>query len=187
MSVSPVKRLILETMWVLDKPARATEIARDTGVNFPSVMMHIIGLTRLGFAVSSEKGLYSITDKGKKSLGLPEIDREKAAQILAYLPVEKSFCFYADIGKPLEVNAANLRDFCEKIAKVDVSSIEFHSNRGDFEAWFNMLGDVELARKTLLIKEQKKLGEELRKKLLDTVKSRYEELVKIRNQPGFSA
>jgi predicted transcriptional regulator len=184
MSVSPVKRLILETMWVLDKPAKATEIARDTGVNFPSVMMHILGLTRLGFAVSSEKGLYSITDKGKKSLGLPEIDREKATQILAYLPVEKSFCFYGDIGKPLEVNAASLQDFCEKMARVNVSSIEFHTGRGDFEAWFNMLGDVELARKTLFIKEQKKVGEELRKKLLDTVKSRYEELVKIRNQPG---
>jgi predicted transcriptional regulator len=187
MSVSPVKRLILETMWVLDKPAKATEIARDTGVNFPSVMMHIIGLTKLGFAVSSEKGLYSITDKGKKSLGLREIDREKATQILAYLPVEKSFCFYADIGKPLGVNAASLQDFCEKMTKVNVSSIEFHTNRGDFEAWFNMLGDVELARKTLLVKEQKKLGEELRKKLLDTVRSRYEELVKIKNQPGISA
>jgi hypothetical protein len=186
MSVSPVKRLILETMWVLDKPTKATEIAKDTGVNFPSVMMHIIGLTRLGFAVSSEKGLYTITERGKKSLGLPEIDRERAAQILACLPVEKSFHFYADYGKPLEINAANLKDFCEKIATLNVSSIEFHVSRGDFEAWFNMLGDVELARKTLLIKEQKKPGEELRKKLLDTVKSRYEELAKIGNQPGLS-
>jgi len=186
MSVSPVKRLILETMWVLDKPAKATEIARDTGVNFPAVMMHIIGLTRLGFAVSSEKGLYAITDRGKKSLGLPEIDKEKAAQILAYLPVDKSFHFYANLGKSLEVNAASLQNFCEKLATVNVSSIEFHIKRGDFEAWFNMLGDVELARKALLVREQKTLGEELRKKLLDVVKARCEELAKIRNQPGIS-
>jgi predicted transcriptional regulator len=187
MSISPVKRLILETMWVLDKPAKATEIAKDTGVNFPAVMMHIIGLTRLGFAVSSEKGFYTITDKGKKNLGLPEIDKEKAIEILTYLPVEKSFHFYADYGKPLDVHAANLQDFCEKIAALNVSSVEFHTNRGDFEAWFNGMGDVELARKTLLIREQKMLGEELRKKLLDTVKNRCEELAKIKNQPAVSA
>jgi predicted transcriptional regulator len=182
MSVSPVKRLILETMWVLDKPAKATEIAKDTGVNFPSVMMHIIGLTRLGFAVSSEKGLYSITDKGKKSLGLPEIDKKKAAEILAYLPVQKSFQFYADYGKPLGVHAASLQDFCEKIATLDAGSIKFHTNRGDFEAWFNDLGDAELARKTLLIREQKMFGEDLRRKLHDVVKNRCEELTKIKTQ-----
>lgn len=182
MSISPVKRLILETMWVLDKPTKATDIAKDTGVNFPSVMMHIIGLTRLGFAISSEKGLYTITDKGKKSLGLPEISKEKATEILAYLPAEKSFRFYADYGKPLDAHAASLQDFCQKIASLDVGSIEFHTNRGDFEAWFNTLGDAELARKTLLIREQKMLGEELRTKLLDTVKNRYEELDKINKQ-----
>jgi hypothetical protein len=187
MSVSPVKRLILETMWVIDRPAKATEIAKDTGVNFPSVMMHIIGLTRLGYAASSEKGLYSITEKGKKTLGLPEIDKDKAAGILAYLPVEKSFHFYADYGKPLGVDAASLQDFCEKIMAVDSGSIEFHVNRGDFEAWFNDLGDAELARKALLIREQKMLGEELRKKLYEVVKNRCEELDKVREQAGSNA
>jgi DNA-binding transcriptional ArsR family regulator len=186
MSISPVKRLILETMWVLDKPAKATEIAKDTGVSFPSVMMHIIGLTRLGFAISSEKGFYAITDKGKKSLGLPEVTKERATEILAYLPVDKSFHFYADYGKPLDVHAASLQDFCQKITTLNISSIEFHNNRGDFEAWFNTLGDAELARKTLLIREQKMTGEELRNKLLNTVKNRCEELAKVKNQPSFS-
>jgi hypothetical protein len=187
MSISPVKRLILETMWVLDKPARAAEIAKDTGVSFPSVMMHIIGLTRLGLAASSEKGFYLITEKGKKSLGLPEIDREKATEILAYLPVEKSFHFYADYGKPLGIHAASLQDFCEKMTTLDVGSIEFHVNRGDFEGWFNALGDAELARKILLIREQKIVGEDLRKKLQDTVRNRCEELSKIKKQANSSA
>jgi hypothetical protein len=182
MSIAPVKRLILETMWMLDKPARATEIAKDTGVNFPSVMMHIIGLTRLGLAASAEKGFYLITDKGKKSLGLPEIDKQKAIEILAYLPVEKSFHFYADYGKPLGVHAASLQDFCDKIVTMDAGSIEFHTSRGDFEAWFNTLGDAELARKMLLIREQKMLGEELRRKLHETTKNRFEELSKIKKQ-----
>jgi hypothetical protein len=182
MSISPVKRLILETMWVLDKPTKATEIAKDTGVNFPAVMMHIIGLTKMEYAKSPEKGFYVITEKGKKSLGLPEIDKEKASEILTYLPLEKSFHFYADYGKDLNIHAASLQDFCEKIMTIDTSSIEFHINRGDFEAWFNDLGDVELARKTLLIREQKMFGADLRKKLYDVVKNRCEELAKIRKQ-----
>ncbi len=182
MSTSPVKRLILETMWVLDKPAKATEIAKDTGVNFPSVMMHILGLAKSGHVEMPDKGLYVITEKGKKMLGLPGVNKEKASEILAYLPLEKSFHFYVDYGKPLGVNAASLQDFCEKITNVDLSSVEFHSSRGDFEAWFMGLGDVELARKALLIREQKMAGESLRRKLHDAVGSRFEELSKIRKQ-----
>ena len=180
MSISPVKRLILETMWLIDKPIRATEIAKETGVGFPSVMMHVIGLTRMGYAQTPEKGQYAITEKGRKVLGFPDIDKEKAQQILAYLPIEKSFHFYADVQKPLNIHAASMQDFLEKIMKVDVSSIEFHVHRGDFEAWIMDLGDVELARKILLLREHKMLGEELRKKLYEVVNSRYEELVKIR-------
>jgi DNA-binding transcriptional ArsR family regulator len=183
MSISPVKRLILETMWMLNKPAKAAEIAKEAGLGFPSVMMHVIGLTRMGYAESNEKGYYSITDKGKRALGFPEISKEKAEEILAYLPIEKSFHFYVDIGKPLNIHAASLQDFCDKISKIDIGSLEFHLHRGDFEAWFMGLGDVELARKTLLLKEQKIFGEEIRKRLYEIVKSRCEELAKIRKQP----
>ncbi len=168
---------------MLDKPAKATDIAKDTGVGFPSVMMHIIGLTRAGYAEVPEKGLYAITDKGKKTLGLPEIDREKASEILGYLPADKAFHFYVDFGKALDVYAASLKDFCDKIKTVEPDSVEFHSNRGDFEAWFNSLGDAELARKALLIRERKIVGEELRQKLHDIVGNRVETLDKIRKQP----
>jgi len=180
MSLSPVKRLILETMWMLEKPAKAADIAKETRLGFPTVMMHIIGLNRMEYVEQREKGYYYITGKGKKVLGLPEIDKEKAGEILAYLPVEKSFHFYVDIGKPLNIHAANLQDFCDKILNIDIASIEFHINRGDFEAWFSGLGDVELARKTLLIREQKMFGEKLRKKLYEVVKNRCEELTRIR-------
>jgi DNA-binding transcriptional ArsR family regulator len=186
MSTSPVKRLILEIMWMLDKPTKATDIAKETRLGFPTVMMHIIGLTRMGYAEPRQKGYYVITEKGKKTLGFPEIDKEKASGILAYLPLEKSFHFYVDIGKPLNIHAASLQDFCDKIAKIDISSVEFHINRGDFEAWFMELGDVELARKTLLIKERKIVGEEVRKKLYEVVKNRYEELAKIRKNEASS-
>jgi hypothetical protein len=140
----------------------------------------------MGYLEQREKGFYVITEKGTKTLGFPEIDKERAGEILAYLPLEKSFHFYADIGKPLNIHVAGLQDFCDKILKIDINSVEFHVNRGDFEAWFMGLGDVELARKTLLVKEQKISGEELRKKLYEIVKSRCDELAKIRKQEATS-
>ena len=181
MSISPVKRLVLETMWLLDRPAKANEIAKEAGLGFQPVMMHILGLTKMGHVEMPEKGMYIISESGKKALGLPDIDKEKAVRILAYLPMEKSFHFYADVGKPLNIHAASLGDFSDKIQKVDLSSIEFHINRGDFEAWFAGLGDAELARKTLLIREEKMTGEQLRKKLYEIVKNRCDLLSKTRN------
>jgi hypothetical protein len=181
MSISPVKRLILETMWLLDRPAKATEIAKEAGLGFPPVMMHILGLTKMGHVQMPEKGTYVITESGKKVLGLPDVSKEKAADILAYQPMEKSFHFYADIGKPLNIHAASLGDFCDKILKVDLSSVEFHINRGDFEAWFAGLGDAELARKTLLVREEKIAGENLRKKLHEIVKNRCDLLARTRS------
>lgn len=181
MSISPVKRLILETMWLLDRPAKATEIAKEAGLGFPPVMMHILGLTKMGHVQMPEKGTYVITESGKKVLGLPIISKEKAADILAYLPMEKSFHFYADIGKPLNIHATSLGDFCDKILKVDMSSVEFHVNRGDFEAWFAGLGDAELARKTLLVREEKMAGADLRKKLYELVKNRCDLLARTRS------
>jgi DNA-binding PadR family transcriptional regulator len=168
-------------MWMIDKPAKPAEIAKDTGVNFKQAWMHLLGLTKMEYVNSPEKGFYVITEKGKKTLGIPEVDKQKAAEIVTYLPMEKSFHFYADIGKPLDAFATSLGDFSEKIQKVDLGSIEFHIRRGDFEAWFTSLGDIELARKTLLAREQKMSGEELRKKLHEIIRKRFEELAKIRN------
>jgi predicted transcriptional regulator len=180
MSISPVKRLILETMWVSEKPIKVTEITKEVGLSFRSVWMHIMQLARMGYVQSMENGSYTLTEKGRKALGFPEIDNAKAAEILGYLPLEKSFHFYVDIGKPLNIHAASLNDFCDKLLKVNLESIEFHINRGDFEAWFTGLGDVELARKIFLLKEQKLFGEELRKRLYEIVKNRCEELAKMR-------
>jgi DNA-binding transcriptional ArsR family regulator len=180
MRLTPVKRLVLETMWFLDEPDKAVNIAEEVGLNFPSVMMHILGLTKMGYVKTPEKGYYVITEKGKDALGLPEIGEEKARKILGYLPVEKSFRFYADVGKPLDILAASLPDFRDKILKVNVDSVGFHIKRGDFQAWFRELGDVELARRTLLLKERGMSEEKLRMRFHEIVKDRCEKLLKIR-------
>lgn len=172
MSLSPVKYEILKTMLLLDKPERATHIAKEAGKEFPSVMMHIIGLTRMGYTISPEKGLYTLTEKGKKALGVPEINRDNARAILAHVPQDKSFHFYASVEKPLNLHAYSLQDFHDKILKVDADSVDFHMSRGDFEAWFAGLGDVELAKKTALLKEKKMAGEEPRRRLREIVENR---------------
>jgi hypothetical protein len=172
MSLSLIKRELLETLLLRDKPARVAQIAEEAGQKFPPAMMHLLGLTRMGYAYSPEKGLYAITERGKKALGLPEIGKETAKAILADTPQDKVFHFYADIGKPLNCCAQSLKDFCDKILKISVDSIEFHLSRGDFESWFTGLGDVELARKATLLKEKRLVGEELRARLHEIVENR---------------
>ena len=185
MSLSPVKQEILETMLLSEKPMKATEIAKETKKGFPPVMMHLLGLVRMGYVSTPEKGLYVINEKGKEVLGIPEINKEKATAILAYSPHDKTFNFYVDIGKPLNLHAHNLRDFANKLEKADVASIEFHAKRGDFEAWFTGLGDIELAKKVALLKQKNVVGENLRKQLHEIVKQRYITLAKLADQPVY--
>jgi hypothetical protein len=172
MSLQLNKREILETMLMNDKPAKATDIAKDTGRDFKPVMMHILGLVRMGYVYTPEKGLYAITVKGKQALGLPETSKEAAKTIIAQIPLSKGFHFYSDIGKPLNVYACSLQDFSSKIQKAGSSSVEFHSKRGDIEAWFAGLGDLELAKKASLLKERKVTGSDLSTRLQNLVEKR---------------
>ena len=186
MNLSPVKQEILETMLLYERPTTAVEIAKETEKKFPPVMMHLLGLKKMGYVSLPEKGQYVITEKGKEALGLPEINKEKATAILAYAPHDKAFHFYADIGKPLDLHAHNLRDFANKVEKVDIVSIDFHTKRGDFEVWFNGLGDVELAKKVALLKQRNVVGEDLRMQLHEIVTQRYIALAKLADQPVYT-
>jgi hypothetical protein len=174
MDLSPAKHEILEALFLHDKPVKAAQLAKEMGKEFPAVQMHLIGLVKMGDAESPQKGQYLISVNGKKALGLPEITREKAKKILAKAPSEKAFHFYAGIGKPLNVYAHDLLEFCDKVSQVEAESVEFHLSRGDFEAWFNALGDEELARKIALLKGRKMKAEELREKIREFTANRYE-------------
>jgi len=182
MSVSPIKIEILETMVLNGKPMKAIQIAKETKKVFQPVMGHLLGLTRMGYIALPEKGQYVITEKGKKALGIPETNKENARDILTYAPHDKAFMFYSDMDKPLNLHAHSLQDFANKLTRADIKSIEFHISRGDFEAWFKCLGDLELAKKMAILKEKKMVGEELRKKLRDMVEERCQELMKIADQ-----
>jgi hypothetical protein len=184
MSLSPIKQEILETMLLNEKPLKAMEIAKEAKREYQPVNMHLLGLIKMGYVSLPEKGLYAITDKGKKALGIPEVSKEKATAILAYAPHDKAFNFYVTFGKPLSLHAHNLRDFAVKLDKADVASVEFHMQRGDFEAWFKGLGDEELAKKTVLLKKRNLAGEDLRTQLRGIVDHRYYELAQLSGQPS---
>jgi hypothetical protein len=176
MSLSPVKCKILETMFLNEKPAKATEIAKECRSDFKPVMMHLLGLAKMGYVTSPSKSLYVITLKGKEALSIPETTSENAKQLLAQTPTEKEFHFYAEVDKPLNLFANSLKDFSEKTQTVDSASLEFHLCRGDFEKWFTSLGDVELAKKMALLKAAGILGEPLRVKLKEILDTRCMEL-----------
>ena len=172
MSLSPLKCKLLEHMLLNDKPAKATQIAKDSGNDFKPVMMHLIGLTRMGYTDSPTKGQFVINPKGKEALGIPETSKECAKAIMTQTSHEKAFHFYTDLEKPLNLYAHGLPDFSDKISKVDAGSLEFHFSRGDFENWLACLGDVELAKKMALLRGTGIRGEQLRSKLCEIVANR---------------
>jgi hypothetical protein len=183
MSLSPIKQEILETMLLNGKPLKAIDIAKEAKREYQPVNMHLLGLIKMGYVNLPEKGLFAITEKGKKTLGIPEITKEKAAAIIAYLPHDKAFNFYVTVGKPLNIHAHSLRDFANKLDRADIISVEFHMQRGDFENWFRGLGDEELAKKTSFLKKKNVVGEDLRKQLHENAEQRYLELAQLSGQP----
>jgi hypothetical protein len=183
MSLSPIKQEILETMLLENKPQKAMDIAKETKKEYQPVNMHLLGLIKMGYVAMPEKGLYCITEKGKRAIGIPETTKEKAAAILAYAPHDKAFNFYVSVGKPLNIHAHNLRDFAHKLEHADVASVKFHTERGDFEAWLKSLGDEELAKKTALLKKKNLSSEDLREHLHEMCEQRYFELLKLSGQP----
>ena len=172
MSLSSLKLKLLEYMLLNDKPERAVQIAKGSGNDFKPVMMHLIGLARMGYITSPEKGQYEITPKGKNALGIPETTQECAKQLLSKTLQEKAFHFYAGIGKPLNTYAHGLPEFSEKLAQIDTASIEFHLYRDDFQKWFFDIGDTELTKKMALLKERGMHGEQLRTKLHEIIEKR---------------
>ncbi len=186
MELSQVKREILEALLLHQKPVKAAQVAEEMRKERPAVQMHLIGLTKAGYATSPLKGQYLISETGKNALGVNEINKEKASTILAHRSVDKAFHFYDGIGKPSNIYAHNLPEFCDKINKVSLESLEFHLSRGDFEAWFKSLGDLELAKKIASLRGSKVKEAELKVKLLEIVENRCMDLSRIVDHSGSS-
>ena len=86
----------------------------------------------------------------------------------------KGFHFYGGIDQPLNLTALTLAEFYKIIKQVNVSSIEFHLYRGDFEKWVKeACKESELAEEIGSVKAEDLKGEDLRAKLLKVLDAKY--------------
>ena len=110
------------------------------------------------------------------------VNRAGASGILRTLPPDQRFLFFEDVGKYTGKLAANLDDFYKIIKTVDMKSLTFHFRRGDYERWVReSIHDLQLARRLERIKKTNS-GKELRKKILQPVRRRLDELRKMSRQ-----
>jgi len=177
-SLGQIKEGILRLLWKIEGPLDLRGISEKMGLKARSANMHLLGLRKAGYVSASEDGHYTLTESGKEVIGFPKVDDSLARRVLSKTPPEKAFHFYAGIGQPLGVSSDNLTDFCDKIRWVDIGSVEFHSARGDFELWVHSLGDVELAKRLRLIREENLTGQTLQERLCRVLESRCDELLK---------
>jgi Family of unknown function (DUF5752) len=107
-----------------------------------------------------------------------KILKNVASNLLRSVPPQNAFYFYRAIGAPTGAAARNLPDFLGILNTIDLTSLQFHLGRGDFENWLKMLGDDTLAKQIATLKERKLRGEDLRVQLVDTVQARLDSLQK---------
>ena len=112
----------------------------------------------------------------KRIIKKTTLDKATATKISRVIPRHEGFHFYKRQGDQTGKVAISLMDFAEKIRSVDIRSINFHFERQDFEKWIRTtVGDVELARRLSRIRKDSH-GEQLRNNILQTVRTRIEEL-----------
>ena len=178
MSEGKIRGKILVELWAVGKPMTLEWLAEKVGLASSSTMGNLLGLIKVKYVSVPQMHYYAITSRGKRAIGLPTLDKNLAQNILSLVSLENAFHFYYNIDKYTGVYAISLKDFVDKIQKIDLESITFHLSRKDFENWICSLGDIELSKRLGLIRNAKLSGENIRKKLYETVNSRYEELKK---------
>jgi hypothetical protein len=109
------------------------------------------------------------------------LEREKpewvAQRILRSFPVERAFTFSYEFARPTQFAADSLEEFASALRVVDLKSVEFHNERGDFERWIRqVVGDDILANRLKKIADEKLHGEALREKTINTIEQRMREL-----------
>jgi hypothetical protein len=182
MALVEAKLKILEQLWEAEQPVRARDLAQKLNARVAAVTMHLLRLRNLGDVHVPQHGYYAITELGKEAIGLPKIDKAYAAKILSTVPYDKAFHFHTSLHHYTQVHATNLLEFRDQLQSMDVESVEFHVPRRDFEAWFQSLGDTELAKRLRLICDMSVHGLELKTKVYETVKHRVDELSNIHGQ-----
>jgi len=152
------------------------QVAEGLGLGSRAVSAYLLALLKQGYVARASQGVFVVTEAGKEFAARIRKASEEAANLLREVPVERGFRFYAAIERPLGLVANSLAQFRDALQKVDLQSVSFHLQRGDFERWFSFIGDKVLAESVGRIKALQLQGEELRKKLVELVDDRIREL-----------
>ena len=87
------------------------------------------------------------------------------------VPPKSAFYFYTNIGAPTGQFASSLEEFSDKLKSVNVASIEFHMQRGDFENWVKgVFHNYKLAERLKVVKSLGLKGDKLRDAVYEEVK-----------------
>lgn len=130
------------------------------------------------FAVCS-RILSDLEARIRLELEKPEL---AAKRLLRRLPAGMGFTFSYDFVRTSDVTVCSLEEFYLALKDIDVSSIQFHVERGDFERWLSqVVGDNILAAQIIEANRSKRKikGESLRKRILAVTGRRLKQLKKI--------
>jgi len=95
---------------------------------------------------------------------------------------EKAFYFFTSVGNYTGMSAASLKEFMERVNDVNIKSLEFHLQRGDFEKWVEeVLQDKDLAWDIKRLQRFNLTGNALRNQLSMVVSRRYKRLAAARD------
>jgi hypothetical protein len=101
---------------------------------------------------------------------------KEAQKFLHPVSYDRGFHFFMPNGYYTGETALSLCSFLRDMGSVDIESIRFHFDRGDFQKWVkNTIGDKDLAQ-TIDKLDKKILDANLREKLADIVQKRISEL-----------
>jgi len=104
------------------------------------------------------------------------MNAEEAQKILSPVPYEKGFHFFAPDGHYSGESATSLCSFLRDLQHLDMLSIRFHFERGDFQKWIRItIGDKELAQRIDNLNRMTP-DESLRHQLSEIVQKRISEL-----------
>ncbi len=109
--------------------------------------------------------------------------KEESAKIIRGLSPDQAFYFYRDVEEPTGTSANSLAEFTGSIKTIEVASLEFNMNTGDFEKWVTMLGDETLSIQIAHLKQDNLHGDKLRKRLQQITRLRLGFLKKIADAP----
>ena len=105
------------------------------------------------------------------------MSRADAQKILSEVSYDKGFHFFMTDGHYTGETAISLSTFSKELVSVDIQSVRYHFDRGDFQKWIRtMIGDDELANRIDDLAKICPTEEALQKNLNEVVAKRLREL-----------